>query len=429
MSLKLIPHCYFILILIISQSWASESPEDIYHKTVQEWKSTRRRNWTLWNQFNNKISSLFVISSNDRSNNNRLEIVGAMEEGILVIEKATVAMGEGVDIERDQALSQMYMTYGKMLSELSAEECHNLALDPHTLLIGAETVKRDDEPKRFLCIENSENALRNAVTLDATNISAEELLGQITGKDGTSVHERKPKEFVAELFDSFADTFDEKLNSLEYKVPKLVGNTVGQLNKKFTAVMDAGCGTGLAGRYVRPFVQQIMVGVDASQKMLDIAKKCTLDSGCGLDPVDTKNNNDSKPLYEGLLQMDLEDMSVDNTLYRVSKDITGFDLVMAADVLVYFGSLDTIMQTFANISIEGGNLIFSCERASDEEAPLGWRLLSSGRFAHTKRHVINAASKANYHLVSYDEIVPRMERGEEVKGHLFTFELKKNTEL
>ena len=74
----------------------------------------------------------------------------------------------------------------------------------------------------------------------------------------------------------------------------------------------------------------------------------------------------------------------------------------------------------------GASLVFSCERATDEEAPLGWRLLSSGRFSHTKQHAIEAASEAGYELVSYEEIVPRMEKGEEVKGHLFGFALRKD---
>lgn len=412
---------YLLLLLIIVQTWADDSPEAMYQSTMKMWRS-RRREWKVWKDFSDNIVSLF-----DKSMSNRLEIIGAIEEGILVIEKATVAMGEGIDVDRDRVLSHMYACYGKMLSELNAEECHNLALDPHTLLIGAETVSRGDEHKTFLCIENSENALRNAVTLDATNTMAEALLEKVTGK-GNSVHERKPKEFVAELFDSFADTFDSKLNSLEYRVPKLVGSAVAQLDKKFfVAALDAGCGTGLAGRYIRPYIKELLVGVDASKKMLDIAEKCTMDSGCGIGREGQKQS--SQPLYESLLQMDLEDINVENSIHHISNNIAGFDLVIAADVLVYFGSLDNIMKVFANVSVEGGNLIFSCERSSEEEAPLGWRLLSSGRFAHTKQHVIDAASKANYHLISYEQIVPRLERGEEVKGHLFSFELRRNNEL
>jgi len=118
-------------------------------------------------------------------------------------------------------------------------------------------------------------------------------------------------------------------------------------------------------------------------------------------------------------------MTLENTLHRGSNDPKlGFDLIVAADVFVYFGSLSNLLQTFATVSVTGAALIFSCELTTKDEAPLGWRLLSSGRFAHTKEHAVEAALDAGYHLVSYEEIVPRMEKGEEVRGHLFGFILK-----
>merc|ERR1712176_314472 len=129
------------------------------------------------------------------------------------------------------------------------------------------------------------------------------LLGT-TGSDndeGVGVHERKPESFVAELFDDFADTFDKKLESLKYRVPQLVGKAAEFLLKTratkmrnsgtvdgsilFESVLDAGCGTGLAGRFLRPLAGGKLVGVDASTKMMDIASKCTIESGCGLPKI------------------------------------------------------------------------------------------------------------------------------------------------
>jgi predicted TPR repeat methyltransferase len=206
------------------------------------------------------------------------------------------------------------------------------------------------------------------------------------------VHKRKSKEFVAELFDSFADTFDEKLvNGLGYRVPQLIGEAVGELgeNKSYGAVLDAGCGTGLAGRFLRPFVTDIMVGVDASPKMLSIASKCTMTHGCGWKEESTSDAKDV-PLYDKLMVMDLEEMTLENTLQEEGNDKRrGFDLIVAADVLVYFGSISNLVKTFSRVSNKDARLLFTTERASEEEAPLGWRLLPSGRFAHTKRHVVD----------------------------------------
>ena len=46
------------------------------------------------------------------------------------------------------------------------------------------------------------------------------------------------------------------------------------------------------------------------------------------------------------------------------------DLIVAADVLVYFGDLAALLAAFASlISPAGGSLIFSCERADAASAP------------------------------------------------------------
>jgi predicted TPR repeat methyltransferase len=146
--------------------------------------------------------------------------------------------------------------------------------------------------------------------------------------------------------------------------------------------------------------------------------------------MDASDVENEVPLYDDLLVLDLEEMNIENTLaLNHNSGISGFDLVVAADVLVYFGSVAKLLKTFSNISTPGAALIFTCERATEEEAPLGWRLLSSGRFAHTKSHVVNAGLAAGYKLIMYKEIVPRMERGEEVRGHLFAFQLDTKDEL
>jgi predicted TPR repeat methyltransferase len=435
------------------------SPEDLFAQAVQEWRSPRGYEYQPWIDLSVKILERFkqakavksvasAAASQTPAPAPRLELIGAVEESILIIEGET--RHEGSNRPRDKALSELYKVYGYTLLQLSAEECYLLAMDPHTLLIGAETVKSKPQspPSTFICIENAENTLRNAVTLDATNKEAQVLLDTIL-EDGNGVHTRKPKEFVAELFDSFADSFDEKLvRDLNYQVPKLIGQVIKSFaeaninnKKRFQHALDAGSGTGLAGRYMRPLVSGLLVGVDASQKMLDVAAKCTLTVGCGSDnkesavETDDKNSNDETPLYDGLLAMDLEDMTVGNTLLpyltaasssqRIATKSSGngFDLVVAADVLVYFGALDDILRTFQKVSVPGALLVFSCERTTFEEAPLGYRLLPSGRFAHCRQHVEEAANKVGFQLLTYQEIIPRQERGEDVLGHLFVFQL------
>jgi predicted TPR repeat methyltransferase len=266
------------------------------------------------------------------------------------------------------------------------------------------------------------------------------MLAAISAEDGgdDGVHRRASPEFVAALFDDFASTFDEKLGALEYRVPGIIGATAAQARgdgTAFVSALDAGAGTGLAGRFLRPIVTGPMVGVDISQKMLDKAATCTLTKGCGIDEETEERATDGEDakLYDGLVASDLEAMTLEETLLAPgvtrsenlsNEDKQGFDLVVAADVLVYFGRLESVLGNFANLSKPGSSLMFTCERATEEEAPLGYRLLTSGRFSHTKGYVLDVAKDLGYSLASYEEIVPRMEKGKEVKGHIFHFILE-----
>lgn len=86
-------------------------------------------------------------------------------------------------------------------------------------------------------------------------------------------------EYVKEVFDELAETFEEKLvTHLEYRVPWLLVDALKRVERSVFAdrgidaseaaavapvtwrVADVGCGTGLCGRLLRPFVAHI-VGV------------------------------------------------------------------------------------------------------------------------------------------------------------------------
>ena len=474
---------FFLLLLLVllavlvrtSSSVEEESttlsPETLYRQTAETWqKKISRRSptaWTPWKDFAKALTSRYesLAEKKGLSATSITEIIGAMEEGILTIERIVFQEKESSgnsddDEERDSALAELYTEYGRLLLHCSeplddtTHGCFELAKDPHTLLIGApERLKEynrkkktsmEDEDERNsinslfgpLCKDNAENSLRNAISLDATCQEADQLLEKITGLNSKdSVHARKPKEFVAELFDSFAESFDEKLTkTLDYRVPQIIGSKVKEIvesNESINIrnVLDAGCGTGLAGRELRNAIDDndsgngkriTLVGVDASTKMLDIAEQCTTTKGCGLPAIapDNSKTNDETKLYDALLDLDLEVMILNNTLMQ--KDAT-FELIVAADVFVYFGSLERMMEVLSELSGNGGLLIFTCERATPEEAPLGFRLLPTGRFAHTKDHAVQSALSAGYTLVDYQQIVPRMEKAVAVDGHMFVF--------
>jgi predicted TPR repeat methyltransferase len=316
--------------------------------------------------------------------------------------------------------------------------------------------------------------------LDGNNALAIHILSAMTGgggddsendydyeNSGYARQERASNEFVSALFDDFADTFDEKLGALAYRVPRLVGEAAYDLLRtspsregaSFDSVLDAGCGTGLAGRFLRPLVGGTLVGVDLSGQMLRRAARCTFaGGGCGLSRVVEEDSSSSssssssavseddaegvderasRPLYDKLVQSDLEAVTLTDLVSDLSGGgpMDGFDLIVAADVFVYIGNLEKILLNFAKLS--NGNdsresyLIFSCERIDDDDddgkkspsssSAGGWKVQTSGRYAHTKSYVTGVAERAGFDLLRYEEIVPRMEKGEEVKGHMFIF--------
>lgn len=389
-------------------------------------------------------------------------------------------------LEMNVYTSKLYYGYGTILSELSSSDCVRLMDEEGSLLFDTErtttlkirTVSEQkqqqeqqavEESAKEVCVANAINALRMAVNLDGNNAVAAHMLTAITGSSnddevGYTRPERASNAFVSALFDDFADTFDEKLGALAYQVPQLIGQAAYDLLRMthrdtFDSILDAGCGTGLAGRFLRPLVSGPLVGIDLSKLMLNKAKECTLTKGCGFKPLaengndktdddnddDTVNARENRPLYDNLVLSDLETATLtDLTLDLSSTDdkamavVGGFDLIVAADVFVYMGNLEKILHTFAKLmkiddSMESF-LIFSCERidedndddeskdrSNNEKHQQGWKVQTSGRYAHSKIYVTEEAENAGFELVRYDKIIPRMEKGKEVQGHLFVF--------
>lgn len=343
----------------------------------------------------------------------------------------------------NQYISKLYYGYGSVLSELTGSDCLALMKEESLLIDVQDGV--DEKSSKVVCDSNAVNALRMSVNLNDENVVATHMLNSMTaGEDGDDEYsqgkDRASNEFVSALFDDFADTFDEKLGALGYKVPHLIGEAAYDLlqmspNKDmFDSLLDAGCGTGLVGRFVRPLCQGPLVGVDLSKKMLELASQCTLTKGCGLkDDGTTEEDADDErgkiSLYDKLVALDLETASIDELALGLPDDNLendGFDLIVAADVLVYLGDLQKVLNNFAELSKGDENqssfLVFSCERIEEEDAPqTGWKLQSSGRYAHSRSYVERTAEEAGFYIVGYEEIVPRQEKGEDVKGHMFIF--------
>jgi predicted TPR repeat methyltransferase len=195
--------------------------------------------------------------------------------------------------------------------------------------------------------------------------------------------------FVQRTFDSFAASFESKLERLSYRAPALVAAMLehsGLKPSKCLDVLDAGCGTGLCGPLLLPYARRL-VGVDLSEGMLGHARE--------------------KHIYDALVKAELTDYLRDNP--------EAFDLIVSADTLVYFGDLRNVLDAGAHALRRNGVLVFTLEHAVGGKADLGYRLEPHGRYSHTTAYVERVLAAACLESeIAYADL--RMESGAPVAG-------------
>ncbi len=199
-----------------------------------------------------------------------------------------------------------------------------------------------------------------------------------------------PPEYVAGLFDSYADAFDGHLQLLQYNVPVEIAALLRHLNAGRTdlSLLDLGCGTGKMAEACKEFTG-LRVGVDLAPKMLEKSK--------------------NKQIYDSLHHADI-------VQFMRASD-RRFDLITAADVLVYVGDLAGTMQAVRRMMNNESLFAFSIESEDGD----GFHLHPTGRYSHSLNYVQKTASDAGLVLVTRQDVVLRMENQEPVAGSLLIF--------
>jgi predicted TPR repeat methyltransferase len=219
---------------------------------------------------------------------------------------------------------------------------------------------------------------------DPSNATARHMAAAASGE---SAPNRASDEYVRELFDQAAAEFDVRLEQLRYRAHRLVTAALierfGQTSA--AAVLDAGCGTGLCGPVLRPHSQRL-VGVDLSGHMIERAR--------------------ARNCYDELSVAEL-------TAFMRSRP-HAFDAVIAADTLVYFGTLEDAFAAACETLRPNGWLVFTVE-ANDE---VDHRLEFHGRYAHHERYVRAALPAAGFEIETLTRETLRQEREQDVRGLL-----------
>lgn len=192
---------------------------------------------------------------------------------------------------------------------------------------------------------------------------------------------------VLQLYERFAPDYDRSMqDDLGYRAPGLLLQALQPWLGEARAaldVLDLGCGTGLTAERLRPWARHLL-GVDLSPDMVALAEE--------------RGSHDE--LATGELLTWLQAATGD------------YDLVIACDVLIYFGELAPVLQAAAQRLRPGGRLAFTLERHAGSD----WALTDSGRYAHSAPHVRELAEEVGLDVEHLEQEVLRHEYGEEVVG-------------
>jgi predicted TPR repeat methyltransferase len=194
--------------------------------------------------------------------------------------------------------------------------------------------------------------------------------------------------YVRRLFDQYAARYDGALlEHLAYRAPALLRDAVEQVvhaagrEMRFGAMLDLGCGTGLAGAAFRPLVDQL-VGADLSPAMIAQAS--------------------AKAIYDRLETADIAE-ALDQEAVRHA----AYQLVVAADVFVYLNDLAPIVARVARVLAPDGVFAFTVETHAGD----GVRLLPTLRYAHGEAYVRSVLRDAALTVASLDQKSVRCEKG------------------
>ncbi len=203
-----------------------------------------------------------------------------------------------------------------------------------------------------------------------------------------------PPSYVSRLFDHYAAEYDERLErDLHYRGPDALFDLVAPTLARHTGldVLDLGCGTGLVGMRFRSLAG-CLTGVDLSAEMILRANA----KGC----------------YDCIEVSEIADF--------LTRGESRYDLIVASDVLNYFGDLSAVLVGCAARLRENGRLVINVEAADENEAT-DYYLAATRRYRHSRDYLTRQASDAGLVLLAVAAAELRRQGGEPVRAHVCVF--------
>lgn len=200
-----------------------------------------------------------------------------------------------------------------------------------------------------------------------------------------------PYTYIEKLFDSYAEHFEKHLcQSLEYCVPEKIKSLIEQTQNISSSpqwnILDLGCGTGLSGEIFKRWSSHL-TGVDLSTKMIAMAQQ--------------------KNCYDELFVTENKQFLADkHSLY---------DLIIAADVFVYQGELQSIFANCYQALKHNGLFVFTTEIHSGDN----FTMQATGRFCHSKNYIETLAKRTGFTIIARETEKTRLQGSQPLSGYYF----------
>jgi len=228
--------------------------------------------------------------------------------------------------------------------------------------------------------------------------------GMIAACEAIKTAPRCDPGYVRHLFDQFSADYDQRMiGQLGYAAPQIlfdlaamvmpgrIGASAGPVAAAYgratlkgqLAILDLGCGTGLAGAVFKPLAARLD-GIDLSPAMVEKAR--------------------ARNLYDHLEVADLET--------ALNADGPDYDLILAADTLVYLGDLTRVFEAAHYRLCADGYFLFTVEKAEAE----GFELGPKRRWRHSQAYLRGLAGAAGFTVAGLVAAQPRREADQPVEG-------------
>ncbi len=210
--------------------------------------------------------------------------------------------------------------------------------------------------------------------------------GMIAACHAIKAAPRSDAGYVRHLFDQFSADYDERMiGNLGYAAPQILFELANMVmpGQAGLNILDLGCGTGLAGAVFKPFAARLD-GIDLSPAMIEKARV--------------------RGIYDALQVADLET--------ALAAAGPSYDLILAADTLVYLGDLAPVFEAVRRRLSPGGYFLFTVEQAQGT----GFELGPKRRWRHSETYLRNLAGKSGFGLSGFVAAAPRREANVPVEG-------------